>query len=57
MIDFRVFTSFNINRLQVPDSIVRQLHDLYPDEFEYLDVYTDLSKPVYYGPRFRNTNT
>ena len=57
MIDFRVFTSFNINRLQVPDSIVRQLQDLYPDEFEYLDTYTDLTQPVYYGPRFRNTNT
>ena len=56
MMDFRVFTSFNLNRLQVSDSIVRQLSDLYPDEFEYLEAHTDLSEAVFFGPRFRNTN-
>ena len=56
MMDFRVFTSFNINRQQIPDFIIKQLPNLYPAEFEFLDTYTDLSKPVFYGPRFINLN-
>lgn len=56
MMDFRVFTAFNINKQQIPDSIIQQLPALYPDEFEYISQYTDLSKPVFYGPRFRNNN-
>lgn len=56
MMDFRVFTAFNINRQQIPDSIIQQLPSLYPDEFEFINKYTDLSKPVFYGPRFINNN-
>lgn len=56
MMDFRVFTSFNINKQQIPDTIIQQLPSLYPDEFDYLNEFTDLSKPVFYGPRFRNNN-
>jgi hypothetical protein len=56
MMDFRVFTSFNINRQQIPDSIIQQLPSLYPEEFEFINKYTDLSKPVFYGPRFININ-
>jgi hypothetical protein len=56
MVDFRVLSCFNIMRNQVPDSIIKQLSSLYPAEFEYLKTYTDLSKPVFYGPRFINTN-
>jgi hypothetical protein len=56
MMDFRVFASFNINRQQIPDSIIQQLPSLYPDEFEFINKYTDLSKPVFYGPRFINMN-
>ena len=54
MMDFRVFTSFNLNRQQIPDSIVQQLPELYPSEFEFLSRYTDLTKPVFYGARYRN---
>ncbi len=54
MMDFRVFTAFNINKQQIPDSIIQQLPSLYPDEFEFINKYTDLSKPVFYGPRFIN---
>lgn len=56
MVDFRVLSCFNIMRNQIPDSIVKQLSSLYPVEFEYLSKYTDLSNPVFYGPRFLNTN-
>ena len=56
MMDFRVFTSFNINRQRIPDSVIQQLPSLYPDEFEFINKYTDLSKPVFYGPRFINMN-
>jgi Ferritin-like len=56
MMDFRVFTSFNINRQQIPDDIIQRLPSLYPDEFEHIAKYTNLSMPVFYGPRFINLN-
>jgi rubrerythrin len=56
MMDFRVFTAFNIDKQQIPDSIIQQLPELYPDEFEFIEKYTDLSKPVFYGPRYLNIN-
>jgi hypothetical protein len=56
MVDLRVLSCFNILRYQIPPGIVAQLAQLYPGEYERLRHYTDLSKPVFYGPRFVNTN-
>ncbi|HTB12043.1 MAG TPA: ferritin-like protein [Bryobacteraceae bacterium] len=56
MVDLRVLSCFNILRHQVPADIVAKLPVLYPSEIERLRTYTDLSKPVLYGPRFINTN-
>ena len=56
MVSLRVLSCFNIMRHQVPSDVVPRIPDLYPDESEYLAAYTDLDKPVFYGPRFRNTN-
>lgn len=57
MVDFRVLSCFMIMRSQIPVDIIKQLPTLYPNEFEFMSLYTDLSKPVFYGPRFLNTNT
>jgi hypothetical protein len=54
MNELRVISCFNIMRLPVPDRIVARLDELYPDEYELLSQYTDLSRPVFYGPRFFN---
>jgi len=54
MMKMRVLCCFRIMRHQIPTDIVGQLAELYLDEFPYLDEYTDLHKPVYYGPRFLN---
>lgn len=56
MVDFRVLSCFNIMRNEVPDAVVKQLPAIYPDEYDFISQYTDLSKPVFYGPRFINTN-
>jgi hypothetical protein len=56
MLDFRVFSSFSITRMQISDSVIAQLPALYPDEIDFIKQYTDLTKPVFYGPRFINTN-
>jgi hypothetical protein len=54
MNEMRVLSCFNILRHQVPAELVGRLDDLYPDERRLLATYTDLDKPVFYGPRFRN---
>lgn len=54
MTDLRVLSCFNILRYHVPPPIVAELPRLYPDEYPFLSEYTDLDKPVFYGPRFRN---
>lgn len=56
MVDLRVLSCFNLLRHQVPAEIVRQLDRLYPNEAEHMRKYTDLTKPVVYGPRFLNKN-
>ena len=56
MVDLRVLSCFNILRHQIPEDIVAKLPLLYPDEIDFISSYSDLSKPVFYGPRFRNTN-
>jgi hypothetical protein len=56
MVDLRVLSCFNILRYEIPPSIVAQLPTLYPTEIETLRKYTDLTKPVFYGPRFVNVN-
>jgi hypothetical protein len=57
MVDLRVLSCFNILRYQIPDNVVAQLPQLYPKEIDRLRLYTDLGKPVFYGPRFANVNT
>jgi hypothetical protein len=57
MVDLRVLSCFNIMRYQIPADIIARLADPYPADIERLRHYTDLSKPVFYGPRFINTNT
>ena len=57
MMKLRVLCCFKIMRRQIPADIVAQLSDLYPDEIDYLNTYADLQKPVFYGPRFLNTNS
>jgi hypothetical protein len=54
MVGLRVLCCFKIMRHQVPANIAAQLPTLYPNEIEYLRDYTDLQKPVFYGPRFLN---
>jgi hypothetical protein len=54
MMDFRVLARENITRHQIPAEIVAQLLSLYFTEFEFLQKYTDLDQPVFYGPRFIN---
>lgn len=55
MDQMRVRSCFNIMRNQVPPAAVARLAELYPQEFRALDHYTDLTQPVFYGPRFLNT--
>ena len=57
MVDLRVLSCFNILRYEIPADIVAKLPELYPDEIDRLKHYTDLAEPVFYGPRFVNTNT
>lgn len=54
MAKLRVLACFNIMKHQVPPEAVAMLAQLYPDEIGDLGAYTDLTAPVYYGPRFRN---
>ncbi len=41
---------------QIPEEIISNLFSLYPDEYDDLREYTDLAKPVFFGPRFINLN-
>lgn len=50
----RVLACFNIMKYEVPQSALARLGDLYPDEHLEIAQYTDLSEPVFYGPRFVN---
>ena len=52
----RVPACFHVTPTQVPADLVSQLTALYPGEHEDLARLTDLSKPVFYGPRFINQN-
>lgn len=56
MVSLRVLSCFNIMRHQIPPDIITHLPELYPEEIDHLRTYSDLTKPVYYGPRFINTN-
>ncbi len=53
----RVLTCFHIVTRQVPPAAVAALGELYPDEHAELASFTDLSRPVFYGPRFINRNS
>jgi hypothetical protein len=53
MDQMRVRSCFNIMRHQVPERAIARLGELYPSERKVLAEYTDLDRPVFYGPRFR----
>jgi len=57
MVDLRVLSCFNLLRHQIPASAVGQLEELYPAEFAWLSQFSDLDAPLFYGPRFYNTNS
>jgi hypothetical protein len=57
MTDMRVLSVFYImDRHVIPANIIKELPKLYPDEYKEMAAYTDLKKPVSYGPRFMNMN-
>lgn len=56
MSEMRVLSCFYIMKLQIPAEIISKLSELYPDEYNRMKKYTDLDKPVFYGPRFFNLN-
>lgn len=56
MTELRVLSCFNIIRSEIPSKLITNLASLYPDEYDEMAVYTDLTQPVFYGPRFFNTN-
>jgi len=57
MADLRVLSCFAFMRNQIPKDIIAKLPELYPDEYDRMKRYTELDKPVFYGPRFRNSVT
>jgi hypothetical protein len=56
MNELRVTSCFNILRHRVPAAAVAKLPALYPNEYDELRRLSDLDKPLYYGPRFMNTD-
>jgi len=56
MNELRVTSCFNILRHQIPPSAVAKLPELYPAEYADLRALSDLTRPLYYGPRFLNTS-
>jgi len=57
MNEMRVLSCFNIMRYEVPEEVVAKLAEIYPSEYQMMATYTDLKKPVFYGPRFVNMAT
>ncbi|MEI2777356.1 MAG: ferritin-like protein [Tetrasphaera sp.] len=55
MNELRVISCFDILRHEVPRSVVDDLARLYPGEADEIAGLTDVTKPVFYGPRFENT--
>lgn len=56
MMGLRVASCFKIVRHEVPSDLVAKLGELYPDEIDWLSRFSDLTAPVFYGPRFHNIN-
>ena len=54
MNEMRVLSCFNIVRHQIPPQLIRELTRLYPAEHRLIAEHTDLTRPVFYGPRFVN---
>ncbi len=52
----RVLANVYIMKEPMEESLVKQLPKLYPDEYKQMAAYTDMKRPVYYGPRFINMN-
>ena len=56
MSKLRPINLVSIKPHQIPDNLIKQLPKLYPTEYKLMAKYTDLKKPVFYGPRFFNLN-
>ncbi|HEX8054072.1 MAG TPA: ferritin-like protein [Thermoleophilaceae bacterium] len=56
MAGLRVPACFKVMVQEVPAPAIAKLPELYPDEHERMAELTDLDRPVFYGPRFRNLN-
>lgn len=56
MSTMRVQVCFHIVRHQIPAAVVARLPELYPAEHAELAALSDLSRPLFYGPRFSNLN-
>ncbi|WP_208853277.1 ferritin-like domain-containing protein [Streptomyces albofaciens] len=56
MDQMRVSSCFTIMRHRVPAQVIGRLEELYPRQYKALARYTELSRPVFYGPRFINNN-
>jgi hypothetical protein len=56
MNELRVISCFRVLRHEIPASTIGALEQIYPADAEELLRLTDASKPVFYGPRFRNTS-
>lgn len=57
MMRMRVLSCYNIMmRHQIPDDVVAQIPTLYQQEIAHLRAYSDFKAPLFYGPRFLNTN-
>ncbi|MCZ4103029.1 ferritin-like domain-containing protein [Streptomyces sp. H39-C1] len=54
MDQMRVRSCFNIMRSEIPQEAIGRMRELYPREYRSLERHTDLSVPVFYGPRFVN---
>jgi hypothetical protein len=55
MMELRVTSCFTFMRRQIPPAVIARLPELYPADFDLLASRTDLSRPVFYGPRFSVT--
>ena len=56
MMEMRVKSCFYIMRYEIPKNLIEDLKTIYPKEYDVLARYTDLSTPVFFGPRFINQN-
>lgn len=52
----RVTSCFGVLRRPIPAAAITRLDELYPGESDELSALSDVSAPLFYGPRFVNTS-